>query len=64
MEKYYLRILFGSSFSETTVIADDVDYEDNYIWFYRNNELVASYPPNCTCITKIESIENDEHTVH
>jgi hypothetical protein len=57
MQKYYLRILFGSSYSETVIEADDVDYEDNYIFFYVDQELIASYPPSCTIITKIEDID-------
>lgn len=63
MYKYYLRILFGSSYSETTVIADDVDFDADYIFFndYEGN-VIATYPPNCTIITKIEELEHDEET--
>ena len=61
MEKYYLRILFGSSFSETTVIADDVDFDADYIFFNdEEGNVIATYPPNCTIITKIEEVYEEE----
>jgi len=63
MNKYYLRILFGSSYSETTVVADDVEFDSDYIWFYDEDQnVIASYPPSRTIITKIEEIEYDEET--
>lgn len=60
MHKYYLRVVFGSSYTETTIEADDVDYEENYIFFYIDGDLIASYPPSRTMIYKIEEIEDDE----
>lgn len=60
MQKYYLRVVFGSSYSEAQIVADDVDYEENYIFFYLDGELIASYPPSRTIIYKIEEIEDDE----
>ena len=61
MYKYYLRILFGSSFSETTVIADDVDFDADYIFFNdEEGNVIATYPPNCTIITKIEGVYEEE----
>jgi hypothetical protein len=63
MQKYYLRILFGSSFSETTIVAYDVDFDADYIFFNdEDGNVIATYPPNCTIITKIEDIEYDEET--
>jgi hypothetical protein len=63
MYKYHLRILFGSSYSETTVIADDVDFDADYIFFHdEEGTVIATYPPSCTIITKIEELEYDEET--
>jgi predicted RNA-binding protein (virulence factor B family) len=59
MEKFYLRVINGSSTFTTTVIAEEVEVGDTgniYYFLDDDGNWIATYPTHSTIIEKFEPV--------
>ena len=59
MEKFYLRVYYGSNYQDIDVIAEEYENTDGQLIFMNTDgDIICTYPSNMTAIMQIEELHD------